>query len=138
MKMMAKRQVGRPRTTLDDLPDRWEQIICDAAQNGASAVELRCLLGVSKDAWNTLKEDSEEFSTTVNKAHDLCQVWWERAGRKMAVGETHGNATTWIFNMKNRFGWGDRQQIDVNQIRFSNNLDEFYDEITLVSPSEEM
>ena len=37
--------VGRPRTKLNDLPADWESIICMAAQDGASDVELRCLLG---------------------------------------------------------------------------------------------
>lgn len=104
--------VGRPRTKLSDLPSDWESIMCLAAQDGASDVELRCLLGIGESAWSTLLEDSEEFCRTVKKAHDLCRVWWERHGRKMTTGEADGNATVWIFNMKNRFGWNDKQQLD--------------------------
>ncbi len=126
--MTEKRPVGRPRTTLNDIPDNWEHIMCDAAQNGASAVELRCMLGVSKDAWKTLIEDYPEFSSTVKKAHDLCQVWWERCGRKMSCGEAQGNATTWIFNMKNRFGWNDKAQTELT-VSKPKTLSDFYDDI---------
>jgi len=128
MMMTEKRPVGRPRTTLNDIPENWEELICDAAQNGASDVELRCLLGVSKDAWNTLKVDYPEFSSTVKACHDLCQVWWERCGRKMSCGEAQGNATTWIFNMKNRFGWNDKAQTELTVYK-PKSLSDFYDDI---------
>ena len=107
-----KKTIGRPRTTLNDIPENWEEIVIDAAQEGASDVELRCLLGLTQTSWTTLLEDSEEFCITIKRAHDLCQVWWERCGRSMASGQAQGNATTWIFNMKNRFGWNDKAQID--------------------------
>jgi len=106
-----KRDVGRPRTTVDDLPKDWKQIIMDCGQEGGSAVEMRCLLGIAQTAWETLLKDSEDFRVTVKAAQDLCQVWWERVGRGMATGDD-GNATVWIFNMKNRFGWRDKQEID--------------------------
>jgi|SRR5690625_2571073 len=109
--MEDKRPVGRPRTTVDDLPEGWEEIVMECGQEGGSAVEMRCLLGIGQTAWETLLEDSEEFRVTVKNAQDLCQVWWERQGRKMAVGED-GNATVWIFNMKNRFNWRDKKDID--------------------------
>ena len=35
-----KRPVGRPRTTVDDLPQDWEQIIMDCGQEEGSAVEF--------------------------------------------------------------------------------------------------
>lgn len=108
---IEKKPVGRPRTTIDDLPDDWQDIIADCGQEGGSAVEMRCLLGIGRSAWDTLLEDSDEFRATVKKAEELCQVWWERQGRKMAVG-ADGNATVWIFNMKNRFSWHDKQQVD--------------------------
>lgn len=105
------RPVGRPRTTVNDLPDNWKDIVMDCGQEGGSAVEMRCLLGIGESAWGTLLEDSEDFRRTVKNAQALCQVWWEKQGRSMAAGKADGNATVWIFNMKNRFGWSDRQDI---------------------------
>lgn len=107
---MSETRMGRPRTTVKDLPDNWIAIMREASQDGASAVELRCLLGIGDSAWETLIEDDEDFHRTVKECKALCQVWWERQGRKMSVGEADGNATVWIFNMKNRFGWGDGSQ----------------------------
>ena len=104
--------MGRPRTTVADLPEEWESMMREAAQDGASAVEIRCILGIGESAWETLIEDDADFRRTVKESKDLCQVWWERQGRKMSCGESDGNATTWIFNMKNRFGWHDKQQVD--------------------------
>jgi len=105
------RPVGRPRTTVEDLPQDWKQIIMDCGQEGGSAVEVRCLLGIGESGYGTLLEDSAEFRRTVKRAQDLCQVWWERQGRYMATG-ADGNATVWIFNMKNRFSWHDKQHVD--------------------------
>lgn len=108
--MMAN-PVGRPRTNIRDLPDGWENIMREAAQEGASDVEVRCLLGIGESGWYTLIEDDDDFRRTVKQCKDLCQVWWERQGRKMSCGESDGNATTWIFNMKNRFGWKDKTEL---------------------------
>ena len=107
----AKRPVGRPRTTVDDLPDDWKDIVIDCGQEGGSEVEMRCLLGIGDSAWYTLMEDSDDFRRTIKQARALCEVWWERQGRKMAAG-ADGNATVWIFNMKNRFRWRDKPAED--------------------------
>ena len=72
---MEKRPVGRPRTTVDDLPQDWKQIIMDCGQEGGSAVEVRCMLGIAQSAWETLLEDSEQFRLTVKSGQYLCQVW---------------------------------------------------------------
>lgn len=109
--MTEKRKVGRPRTTTNDLPEDWKQIMLDIGQEGGSAVEARCMLGISESAWRTLLEDSDEFRSTEKTRQALCEIWWERRGREMATG-SDGNATVWIFNMKNRFGWRDKQDID--------------------------
>ena len=133
--MDIKRPVGRPRTTVEDLPDNWQDTIVDCGQGGGSAVEIRCLLGIGESAWNTLIEDSTEFRGTVKKAKSLCEVWWERRGREMATG-SEGNATVWIFNMKNRFGWHDKQAIDHTSSDSSmspkgKTLDDFYTDVQI-------
>ena len=104
-------KVGRPRTTVDDLPDDWQQTMLMIGQDGGSAVEVRCELGIGISAWETLLDDSDEFRETEKQRKALCEVWWERQGRKMATGD-QGNATVWIFNMKNRFGWRDKIDVD--------------------------
>lgn len=78
-------------------------------QEGQSAVTIRCKLGIGESAWDTLLTDYEEFRRTVKTAKALCEHWWEERGREMALG-ADGNATVWIFNMKNRFGWKDKSE----------------------------
>lgn len=137
--MTDKKPVGRPRTTLADIPENWEEIVIDAAQQGASDVELRCLLGISQAGFKTLLEDYDEFSITIKRAHDVCAVWWERLGRSMACGQTQGNPTMWIFNMKNRFGWNDKVDNSFQDSAFKSvvfnlqpvkprSIDDFYDD----------
>lgn len=105
------RPVGRPRTTVNDLPTEWMEIVRECGQNGQSAVTIRCKLGIGIHGWETLLEDSEDFRETVKEAKALCEHWWEERGREMAMG-LDGNATVWIFNMKNRFGWKDKSEVD--------------------------
>ena len=99
--------VGRPRTTVEDLPANWKEIMADCGQEGGSAVEVRCSLGIGESAWGTLLEDSEEFQQAEEQRQMLCQVWWEKQGRRMVV-TGDGSASVWIFNMKNRFGMRDQ------------------------------
>ena len=106
-----KRPVGRPRTTVNDLPADWREIVMDCGQNGQSAVTIRCKLGIATSAWETLLEDSQDFRETIKEAKILCEHWWEERGREMAMG-LDGNATVWIFNMKNRFGWKDKTETE--------------------------
>jgi len=110
-KPAEKRAVGRPRTTVEDLPEGWQNIMRDIAQDGGSAVECQARLGIYHSAWETLLADSEDFRETVRQCKVLCQVWWEKVGREMAAGLREGNATVWIFNMKNRFDWRDKTEV---------------------------
>lgn len=100
---------GRPRTKIDDLPSSWRSDVLAIAAEGASDVEIRHKVGIGKSAWATLLEDSEEFRETISEARELCAIWWEENGRKLAVNGG-GNSAIWIFNMKNRFGWRDKKE----------------------------
>lgn len=111
--MSDSKGIGRPKITLEDLPEGWESRMCELAMEGASDVEIRitALDGMSDDLWYRLIDEEPEFSRTVKRCKGLCQVWWEKAGRLGAVGGEI-NPTTWIFNMKNRFNWRDKKDIE--------------------------
>lgn len=113
---------GRPKDTpTKRLSAGWKEKMLDLARGGASDVELRAELGISEDLWYRWIEEEPEFSVTIKSCKVLCQVWWEKTGRKMASGSESGNATVWIFNMKNRFNWRDKQDVEHSgHIDFSN------------------
>jgi len=52
-----------------------------------------------------------EFLETRKKAKQLCESWWQRAGRKNITNKEF-NYTGWYMNMKNRFGWRDKIETD--------------------------
>lgn len=54
----------------------------------------------------------EDFANAKKKGKEKCLEFWESMGRSGAAGKLPGfNAAAWIFNMKNRFLWRDRQDI---------------------------
>jgi hypothetical protein len=104
--------VSLPRTTLAYLPEGWQQMARDAAQEGAGTLKISALLGITRDRWQTLHKDYEEFRQVMDECKMLSQIWWEEHGQRMATGECDkGSAAVWIFNMKNRYGWRDKQEI---------------------------
>ncbi len=105
--------VGRPRTSADNLPDNWRDMLLEIGKDGGSIVEMRAAIGLTQTSWTTLKKDNQDFSDYVDECLLHSQVWWEKQGRKMASGQADGNAPTWIFNMKNRFGWTDKTQSEI-------------------------
>lgn len=110
MRFEQARPVGRPRTTVEDLPEGWQDIMKQAAQQGGSTVSIMVLLGIGHTAFETLLEDSEEFRRTVEACRLLAQHWHETVGRNMMRG-ANGNAVAWKFAMQNQFGWKDKNQV---------------------------
>lgn len=120
---------GRPKDHVEDrLPEGWQQRFLEMAAEGCSEVEIRAEFRISTDLWYRWLEEDETFSKTAKEAKDICHGKWESMGRKMAFGDAEGNPTTWIFNMKNRFGWKDKQEVEHSgSIQFSNMTDEDLD-----------
>lgn len=100
---------GRPLIQLKDLPD-WESIIIDKMKVGASLQEIYGHLDISESTFKRLCRDNPEFSRTVKKGIRLSQTWWLEIGRSY-MRDKEFNATLWYMNMKNRFGWADKQEI---------------------------
>jgi hypothetical protein len=98
---------GRPT---DYEPDFCARVI-DLGKTGASKAEMAAELGCARSTFALWEEAHAEFSEAVKAAIDLSQAWWEKNGRLATFGGTEGfNATSFIFNMKNRFpsDWKDK------------------------------
>lgn len=102
---------GRPIIELKDLPEGWEQTILELSSEGASIIELAVELGISRDTFYELSKRDNTFSDTVKKCKDLSEAWWTRKGRKNLENKDF-NYTGWYMNMKNRFNWADKQEVD--------------------------
>lgn len=94
----------------NELPKNWKEKIMGLKKEGASDVEVRAELGISQDLWDRFKKEIEEFSLTIKKGDDLCEAWWEKKGRTNLENRQF-NAVLWYMNMKNRFGWKDRNEV---------------------------
>lgn len=95
-----KNPVGRPSKYKSEF---CEQII-EWGKEGASKAEMACNMGIHKDTLNEWDKTYPEFSVALKMAVQYSQVAWEKIGKQAVEGAIPNyNATTWIFNMKNRF-----------------------------------
>jgi hypothetical protein len=79
--------------------------------------EMAAALGVDRATLRDWRETHDEFSRSVKRGLDLAQAWWERQGRVATFGGCDGfNATSYIFQMKNRFSedWRDRHETEIS------------------------
>ena len=55
-----------------------------------------------------------EFCDAKKRAFEKCQLWWEEKGIEglWNTKEISLNTGAWVFNMKNRFKWTDRVEVE--------------------------
>ena len=108
---------GRPKKTTKDFIKikrygkslSWQEGILVEMSEGASLVEIEALLGISRDTRLRLQKEDLEFSDTIKKGVKLSRAWWMRAGRKNLENKDF-SYVGWYMNMKNRFGWKDKNE----------------------------
>lgn len=105
---MAK--VGRPLKTTKDFPKDWKEWILKEMGEGASLTEVDAYLDVDNETRQRMMNDDEEFFATIKKGLRLSASWWEMQGR-VNLQNKDFSYTGFYMNMKNRFGWRDRQDV---------------------------
>ncbi len=100
---------GRP----SEYDEKYCQGIIDFCKEGRSFVAYAAKIDKNVDTLYEWASKHPKFSEAKDIAKQKCQAFFEEAGRKGMFGEIEGfGHTNWIFNMKARFGWADKQVIE--------------------------
>ncbi len=107
-------KVGRPKEDLSSLPENWHEEVLELYSEGAADVEIKALIyewrnNFSNNLWDRWMKEEPEFWETIKKGRMLSESWWNRSGRKN-LKDKDFSYTGWYMNMKNRFGWRDKQE----------------------------
>lgn len=96
---------GRPT----DYKPEYCQLLIEHMSKGFSFEAFAALVNASKQTVYNWTEQFPEFMDAKEIAFERSRLFWERVGIDIAV-KGEGNATAYIFNMKNRFKqeWRDK------------------------------
>lgn len=110
---MAKNEGGRP-SEYDGKAKQLIETLDSMGHEGEGMAEAIVACGIARETFYRWQDEHPEFSNAVKQMRARSQAWWEQNGRKATFGETEGfNATSYIFNMKNRFpeDWRDKHEL---------------------------
>lgn len=106
-----KLPVGRP-TKYD--PIYCEQLIEHMSQ-GLSIITFAAEIGVCEDTLYEWMKKHQNFSVSKKIGEALSHRWWMQVGMTGMLGKIKNfNPAIWIFTMKNRFKWKDKEEITID------------------------
>lgn len=85
--------------------------LIDLMSMGMSITEAAVNLGVHRDTIYAWAESIPDFSDALKTGILHAQAWWERQGRE-SLHLKEFQTGLWFANMKNRFGWADRNNLE--------------------------
>ena len=89
-------------------PEMCETVI-ELMKDGASKCEVAAKLEIDESTLYAWTKENEEFSKTIKRGEQLSKAWWQERGR-LELKNKDFSYTGWYMNMKNRFGWSDKQE----------------------------
>ena len=105
------KKLGRPTNYKEEYCDIIVEEMAKGLSFEASGGDKR--IAVSKDTLYQWLKKYPAFSDAKKKGENLCLNFWERIGIGRALGKVpKGCAASYIFNMKNRFLWRDRLEVN--------------------------
>lgn len=102
---------GRP----SKFKKKYNQIAYDLLAKGYSKEAVAGQIGVSKQCFYEWVQEHKDFGDAVDRGTMASCFYWEDLGIRGAQGLVKGfNASSWMFNMKNRFGWSEKSEQDIS------------------------
>lgn len=110
------------------------QMLIDHMSTGLSYDTFSAIIEVNIDTLYEWEKVHKEFSEAKKVAVGKCLIFWEKLGvdhilnisesESMGPGMTSSksrslNAAIWVFNMKNRFKWRDKQADEASDININ-------------------
>ena len=92
--------------------DHIVDLLPECFKDGQSIHEATGILGITDDSLYKLERTFPKFAEAYALCKELSRKWWDKTGRLNSLGALNGNSATWVFNMKNRFGWTDKTEVD--------------------------
>ena len=108
-----KRGPGQPTKYKEEY---CEQII-EHMKDGKSAISFARSIDVCMDTLSEWKKVHSLFSAAYKKAMDYCEDYWANEGISgiwNEPGQKTLNTGVWAFYMKCRFGWRDKESVNIN------------------------
>jgi len=103
---------GRPT----DYKPEYCQMIIEHMKQGRSIKSFGSVVNACENTIHSWKEKNPEFLRSIKVGEQHSFAFWERLGIAGAAGKVKNfNAASWIFNMRNRFGWRDNVEINTTQ-----------------------
>lgn len=126
-----KRSAGQPTKYNDEYPE----MLIRHMEEGLSVESFAGIIRVHKSTIYDWFEEHEEFNDAREIGSNLSRLYWEKIGRDNVLNfserDNSGNsssrslnAATWIFNMKNRFGWREKHPEENDSININLTLAE--------------
>lgn len=100
---------GRPT----DYKPEFCDLVIPLLKQGMSIAEIGLELDIGYSTIYRWMDEHEEFREAIKSGREFSQGWWEKQGR-VALREKEFSPTLWYMNMKNRFGWKDKQETEHN------------------------
>lgn len=107
---MKKSNAGRPAKYTEVWGNDHAGEMLGYWADGASLAEVCLAMGIVRTSYYKLCKLSEAFSDADKLGRTNSEAWWVQLGKDGATGEKPVQASVWIFNMKNRFGWRDKSE----------------------------
>jgi len=114
-KYNGKHPGGRPPKITNAWCKKTAKVLPAMFDQGQSIAEVCAKLEIWRGGFTKACSMSEEFSIAYKKGLELSEAWWAKLGRAGAAGKHPIQAATWIFNMKNRFGWKDKIEVKAEE-----------------------
>ncbi len=100
-------------------PSKYKAKYCkvayDLLSKGYSKEAVAGQIGISKQCFYAWVQKYRDFGDAVARGEAASRYYWENIGMLGTLGELKGfNASSWMFNMKNRFGWAEKSDQNIS------------------------